>query len=177
MDWEKIIFYGLVGIAVSFAMNYLNKGANQNVEKRKNGDIELGMNRLYQTLGLAGVGSAVVFIAVALFIHEKEVYIISTLMVLLFGGLGVPCLMYYKNHKVTFNDKTISVQNWKGKTNNITWTEINRIKFNPFSGYLKIYGLDKKLTIHQHLVGLKEFVKKMEEKTKWKANELKLPFK
>lgn len=175
MDWEKVILYGLIGLAVSLTMNYMNKGASQEIAKNMNGEIELRMNKLYQILGYVSICFASIFVITALYYQEKELYIIGVLMLFLFGGLGIPCLMYYQNHKLQFNDERIIVQNWRKKVEEITWGEINEIKFNPFSGYLKIRGLNKIITIHQHLVGLKEFTNKMEEKTNWKTSELKLP--
>ena len=71
----------------------------------------------------------------------------------------------------------VAVQDWRKRIEIIRWEEINEITFNPFSGYLKIRGINKRITVHQHLVGLKEFTNKMEEKTKWNASELKLPIK
>lgn len=177
MDWEKVITYGLIGLAVSLAMNYMNKGASQEIAKNPSGEIELRMNKLYQILGYLSIGFASIFVIAALYYQEKEMYIIGMSMLLLFGGLGIPCLMYYQNHKLKFDDEKIVAQNWRKKIEEITWREIDEIKFNPFSGYLKIRGLNKKMTIHQHLVGLKEFTNKMEEKTKWKAKELKFPIK
>lgn len=135
------------------------------------------MNRFYQILGYISIGFASIFVIAALYYQEKEMYVMGLAMLLLFGGLGIPCLLYYRNHKLKFNDDKITVQNWRKKNQEISWAEIDEIKFNPFSGYLKLRGVNRKLTIHQHLVGLKEFIKKMEEKTKWKASELKLPIK
>lgn len=177
MDWEKVIFYGIIGIAVSLAMNFMNKGASQNIRENENGEIELRMNKLYQILGYLCIGITTIFVLAAIYYQDEEMYLIGGIMFLLFGGLGLPILMYYNNHKLRFNDDRILVHNWLGKSNEIKWSEIDSIKFNPFSGYLKINGLNKKLTIHQHLVGLKEFLKRMEEKTKWKVSELKLPIK
>ena len=176
MDWSKIITYGLIGLAVSLAANYMNRGTNQEIAKNSNGELELSMNKLYQILGYASIGFASILIAV-LFYQETEMYMVKILIILLFGGLGVACLMYYQNHKLKFNDERIIVQNWRKKIEEIAWDEIDKIKFNRFSGYLKIRGLNKKMSIHQHLVGLKNFTNKMEEKTKWKTSELKLPIK
>ena len=177
MDWEKVIMYGLIGLAVSLAMNYMNKGASQEIEKSTNGEIELRMNKLYQILGYLSIGFASSLVIAALFYQEQEMYIVGIAMLLLFGGLGIPCLMYYQNHKLRFDDEKITVQNWRKKIKEIAWREIDDIRFNPFSGYLEIRGLDKKMAIHQHLVGLKKFTDKMEEKTKWRTSELKLPIK
>lgn len=177
MDWEKIILYGVIGLVVSFMMSYMNKGASQKIEENENGEIELQMNKLYQIIAYISIAIAIVFIIAAVYYQDNEIYLVSGLMLLLFGGLGVLVLMYYRNHKLKFGEERLVVQNWKGQKTELKWTEINHVKFNPFSGYLKINSLTKSLTIHQHLIGLRSFIEKMEEKTKWKAAELNLPIK
>ena len=177
MDLGKVIAYVLIGMAVTLVINYMNKGASQEIEKGLNGEVELRMNKFYQTLGYVSIGIALIFILIALYYQETEMYIIGVLMLLLFGGLGLFCLMYYRNHRLNFNDEKIIVHNWRRKIEEISWGEIDEIKFNPFSGYIKVRGLNKNLRIHQHLVGLKEFTESMEKKTKWKASKLKLPSK
>jgi len=96
---------------------------------------------------------------------------------LIFGGLSAPLLMYYYNHELEFDEESIVVKNWKGKVDKIKWSEIENVKFSPMWGYLKLKTKSKKLNLYQHLVGLVEFVKLMEIKTKFTAKELKLPFK
>jgi len=102
--------------------------------------------------------------------------IILAIFFVFFGGLGTILIMYYQNHILTYNDNKITVQNWRKQTKEITWEEIENIKFSPLSGYLKIYGLGKKLSIAQHMVGLKGFTNMMEAKTKWNARDLRMPF-
>lgn len=177
MELEKIITYGLIGLAVSLAMSYLNKGASQEIINKTNGLLELRMNKLYKILGYLCIGFASIFTIASLYYQEKEMYIIGVLAITLFGGLGVPCLMYYRNHKLRFDHQKIIVQNWIKKKKEIRWEEIDEIKFNPFSGYLIIRSKTEKVKIHQHLVGLKEFTNEMEAKTKWKASVLRLPIK
>ncbi|WP_020531712.1 hypothetical protein [Flexithrix dorotheae] len=175
MNWEKLVLYSLIGVGVSLAMNYMNKGTNQKIEKTVGGEIELRMNKLYLVLGLFFIGMTSIFVIAGIFYQDKGMYIISLVVFLIGGVAGTPCLLYYRNHKLKFNETSISVQNWKGTIRQIKWSEISQIKFNPISGYLKLIGVDKKLTIHQHLVGLKEFTTMMEEKTEWRAKDLKLP--
>ncbi len=175
MDWEQFIFYGLIGFAVSFTLNYMNEGASRKIEKNKNGETELRMNKLYQILGYTCIVMTSIFLVAALYYQDRELYLIGGIILLIFGGLGVSLLMYYRNHRLIFNDQRIIVYNWRGKPKQLNWNEIEQIKFNLISGYLKVTSNATKLIIHQHLVGLKVFLKKMEEKTKWKAEELNLP--
>lgn len=175
MDWEKVVTQGLIVLAVSLAMGYMNKGASKEIEENIHGEVTLRMNKLYLVLGYVAIGLASIFMLAIFYYQEKEMLIVGLPVCLLFGGLGLICLLYYRNHELKFNDKKILVKSWKGKIQEIAWEEINEIKFHAFSGYLKLKGFNKKMTIHQHLVGLKAFTKKMGEKTKWNAVDLKLP--
>ncbi|MEN0045748.1 MAG: hypothetical protein AAF806_01680 [Bacteroidota bacterium] len=133
------------------------------------------MEGLYKKLGYLGIGRTAIFILAILYYQNREMYFIGGIMLLLFGGLGIPIFMYYKNHNLRFNDDQIVVQSWLKKTTEIKWSEISQIQFNPFSGYIKIEGDSENVRINQHLVGLKAFLEKMEEKTKWTVKELKFP--
>ena len=177
MDWEKILTYGLIGFAVALFMNYLNRSANRGSIKNKSGQYELRMNRLYQIVGLLSIFIAIVFLIAAIYYQEKEMYIIGFAMVLLFGGLGIPLLLYYINHRLIFDEDKITSTGWTKKEITLRWDEITEISFSPFWGKIKVQGQNSQLNIHQHLVGLKEFVKLMENKTMWKASNLKLPIK
>ena len=177
MDWEQIITSGLIGITITLVFSYMNNGANEEIEIQSNGDIELRMNKFYHILGYLSIGFASIFVMAALYYQDKEMYILGFAMLLLFGGLGLLILMYYLNHKLMFNEDKIIVHNWRREVQEIYWTEITEIKFNAFSGYLKINGRNKNLKIHYHLVGLKEFTKRIDQKTKWKSSNLNLPFK
>ena len=177
MDWEKILTYGLIGIVVTLFMNYLNRSANQGSIKNKFGKYELRMNRLYQIVGLISIFIAIVFLIAAIYYQDKEIYVIGFAMVLLFGGLGIPLLLFYINHKLVFDENKITSTGWTKKETTLRWDEITKISFSPFSGKIKVQGQNSQLNIHQHLVGLKEFVNLMESKTKWRASDLKLPIK
>ena len=52
MDWDNIIMYGLIGLAVSLSLSYMNKGTNQSVGRNAEGFVELRMNKFYQILEL-----------------------------------------------------------------------------------------------------------------------------
>lgn len=177
MDWGKIMTYGLIGLVTTLVMSYMNNAAGKAVEKNALGYIEIRMNRLYQISGLGCLTITSIFLVAGICYNDKEMYITAALMFFLFGGLGAICLLYYHNHVVKFNDETIIVKNWKGKKKEIKWAEIYHIEFNAFSGYLKLSASNTEVCIHQHLVGLKELVKRMEEKTRWTASGLKLPIK
>lgn len=164
--------YGLIGLAVSFSLSYMNKGTNQSVGRNAEGFVELRMNKFYQILGYVVLGLGFIILLVIIYYQEKEMTLIGALAILFVVGLGLPVLLYYRNHKVYFNEETVTVISWTGKKQVIRWEEIQKISFNAFSGYLKLFGLANKVKMHQHLVGLKEFIKMMEEKTNWTAKSI-----
>ena len=171
MDGEQVISYGVIGVAISFAIsmiiNFRKKRASQEVGDNVKDEIELKIGKFYQIVGYHGIVMAFIFPIGALFYQETEMYIMGVTLFLLFGGLGLLLVMYYRNHRLRFDDHKIIVHSWRNKIEEITWQEIEEIKFNQTSGYLKIMGINKKLLIHKDLVGLHEFIQKMEEKTDW----------
>ncbi len=176
MDWINFLGYGLTAIIIGLIMTYLNKSGNKEIDRNDIGQIELRMHRLYFYGGLVCVIFALVFVGAAIYVNEIELYFIGFAMLLLFGGLGILCLLPYKNHWIAFDDNTISVYNWAGKKKTIQWNKIENIKFSSVSGYIKIRTPDDTVSIHQHLVGLNMFIKKMEALTSWREEDLKIPF-
>jgi len=156
-------------------MGYLNKNASKTVSKNSTGEYLLKMNKVYQTLGYISIGIAIVFLLATLFVEEDNFLIIGMITILLFSGLGIPCVLYYQNHEVRFNNEYLNVTSWTGKTNEILWSEIEKVEFNPISGYFKILTLDKMLTIKYQIIGFKTFLQMMERKTAYKASDFKLP--
>ncbi len=166
----------ITGIAIAAFLAYSNKKSSYNVEKNKAGSYHLRMNKSYMWIGALGTIFGLI-ISIGILIESEEGTLLSAFMVfMMFSGLGVTILMWYYNHQLVFDEETIQVKSWTGKTLEINWGEIRKIKFSPIMGYLRIHSKSKKLNIHQHLMGLVEFIKMMENKTDYKAIDLKLPF-
>lgn len=109
---------------------------------------------------------------------DTAMYIMIFFMFLLFGGLGLLCVLYYRNHNVLFDNSMIEVQNRFGKTKITTWDKIKKVSFTPTTGLLTFIDSDgQKLKVHQHLVGISRLVGVLESKTSWKAKDLRLPMK
>lgn len=174
---EKIIFYSVISFVVTFAMSYLNKGASLKTESIKGEKVHLRMNKLYLIIGYVGVGIAIAFSIGTMFFYEPGLEILCGLIWLIMGGTGTACLVYYRNHKVVFDEEQFVVSNWKGNNSTFRWNEISSVKFKPISGYLKVKDLSKGSNIHSHLIGLSMFIDKLDELTEFKRNNLKLPFK
>ncbi|MEM1326406.1 MAG: hypothetical protein AAGI23_10650 [Bacteroidota bacterium] len=175
MDWDNILFYGVISFVVSLAIGFLNKGSSQPVQANSDGTVELHLPKIYQILGYTLLALGIIFVMSFWYFQEVELLIFGLIICLFCCALGIPLLLYYKNHIVKLDDECLEVSNWLGKSNKIQWSEIAQISFHPFKGYIKVQGLERKLLLHQHLVGLKTFLLKMEQHTKWRISDLKIP--
>jgi uncharacterized membrane protein len=177
---DKIILYAVIGIVVSTVFAFLTKGTSKSVAIDQNGHYNLRMNKLYGIMGVIGLVFGLlflIFLPLTVGIYDRDVWVGVILMLLIFWGTGIPCLMYYRNHRITFNENSVSVVNVYGKVNEIKWSSVLDIKFKALSGLLVLSTKDEIVKVHQHLVGLSEFVELIEKKTKWTRKDLKVPLK
>ena len=175
---ENIILYSLIGIAVSLALLFLTKSTDQNVSVDADGFYNLRMNKFYGIIGVVAILIGVLF-GILMPLREERIdsglIFGIVLMLVIFCGTGIPCLMYYRNHRVSFDNKSIKVINVYGNRKEIQWSDISDIKFRALSGLLVIYTSNESVKLHQHLVGLGKFMGVLETKTKWTREELRIP--
>lgn len=175
---EKIILYTIIVIAISVILVFLTKATRKAVAIDNDGHYVLRMNKLYGVIGFVCLVIGLLFLIFLPLTAEptdRGVWVVTTLMLLIFLGIGIPCLMYYRNHRVVFNNNSIIATNIYGQTKEIKWSDINDINFNALSGLLVLKTTQEKIKIHQHLVGLLKFIEHIENNTKWSQKELKLP--
>lgn len=175
---EKIILYAIIGIAVSIALAFLTKATGKSVNIDESGQFNLRMNKLYGIMGIIGLVFGLlflIFLPLTTEPNDSGIWMAVILMLLIFWGTGIPCLMYYRNHRVTFDDNSIVTTSVYGKIREIKWTDIEDIRFKAMSGLLVLTTKDQKVKVHQHLVGLSKFIEFVENKTKWTHKELKVP--
>jgi len=170
----KIFTYGIIAFLVPLALAYLQRGTGEKVTKSKNGQIILRMNKFYGIIGLFGVCLG---LAIATMIVVTNGFVGVALMpLLIFVGTGLPCVLYYQNHILKFDEHTIEVKSVFGKVKSVKWADTHSVSFGAVSGLLSITdSKGTRVKIHQHIVGLSEFIKMMEAKTKWRAKDLKIP--
>jgi len=174
---EKVILHAIIGIAISTVLALLVKATRKSVEPDANGKFILRMNKLYGIVGMLSMVFGILFLTFFPLTPEfnsGELFLTLVLMLLIFWGTGIPCLMYYQNHRVIFNEDSIMVSNYYGKIKEINWSNITDIKFKPFLGVLVLSTTDAQVKVHQHLVGLSKFIEYIENKTKWTRKELKI---
>lgn len=175
---EKIILYAIIGIAVSTALSFITKATGKSVDIVESGQFNLRMNKLYGIMGIIGLVFGLlflIFLPLTTEPNDSGIWLAVILMLLIFWGTGIPCLMYYRNHRVTFDDNSIVATSLYGKIKEIKWTDIEDIRFKSMSGLLILTTKDDKLKVHQHLVGLSKLIEFVENKTKWTRKELKVP--
>jgi hypothetical protein len=175
---EDTLLYLIIGVAVTITLAVLTKATGKKVVPDDHGLFTLKMNPLYGIIGILGLSIGLfLLLIIIMFADQNDNGFIAgvILTLLIFGGTGIPCLMYFRNHKISFNRKTIKATNVFGRTNQIEWADILEIKFNAFSGLLKLTANNETIKVHQHLVGLTKFIEFMEMETKWTHKELKIP--
>ena len=109
--------------------------------------------------------------------NDARSYITGFLGLVLFAVIGLPSLMWYFNHKVTFNDELIKATNSFGKTSEMKWSEITAIKYHNGIGTLQFTNSkDTKLKVHQHIKGLANLLSMIEQKTSYSQKDFKIGF-
>jgi hypothetical protein len=172
------IFYGLVALSVTLTLTYLRKATSKNVVGNEQGQYLLRMHKLYYIVGIIALIFGAVFTVSALILADLDLalYIIIFSMLLLFGGLGLLCVLYFRRHYVLFDGMKVEVGSPFGQTKSLFWSEIAKAKFNPFSGLLILTSnREEKVKVHYHLVGFSKLVEQVENKTACSAKQLKLP--
>lgn len=175
---DNSIFYGLIAISVTLTLSYLSKATSKEVVSNEEGQYLLRMHKLYYIVGIIALVFGAIFVVSPLIVDHPDLtlYIIIFLMLLLFGGLGLLSVLYFRRHYVLFDDTKVEVSSPFGGTKSLLWNEIAKANFNPSSGLLTLTSkTGDKAKVHYHLVGFPRFVEQLENKTIWTAKQLKLP--
>ncbi|WP_010519062.1 hypothetical protein [Croceivirga radicis] len=168
-----IIFPLITGLLLLYADFQSGKKLKKNVH----GQFHLRLNKSYKWIGIVCclIGSFLLNAAISHW--NEEIAFFAPFAVLIFFVMGIVILVWYYNYQLVFDDRRIISTNWMRKKRIIEWSDIENIKFNTKSGYLKLYTKLEKIIILQHSTGFIEFLKLMELKTKFRAEELRIPLK
>lgn len=105
---EKFIVYAIIGVSVTTTLAFLNRAASKRTTKNEQGLYELRMNRLYQIVGgfVGLMGLSFLFLIVG----EQDLTASITILILSLGFalLGFVCLFWYVNHRLNFDERTVS---------------------------------------------------------------------
>jgi hypothetical protein len=174
---EEIIKSAFTIVPVIIALSLLKKEMSKKVEPLTDGSFELRVSRIYFFTG-AVCASIFLFFTVWILVDtdtpsEDRIF---GLFFLIFSLLGVYFIVLYRNYRLYFDNENIVVTDLFGKKNTMKWSEIEKVRSNPFTGYLTLSSATTQLKVHQNLKGMVAFKQVMEAQTKWTAKELRLPF-
>ena len=155
MDWMRILISAVGMLTMSVLMHLVTKGLKTRVVKNEKGETALRLHKVYLYAGYPLLAGAIFFMGVALYLNELEMYIIAAVLMFFGGGLGLACVLSYHNHRLTFDDRGFTWQNWRKKSVRITWKGIETVKFNPITYYLVVRSLNKKASINSRCSSLK----------------------
>lgn len=165
----------ITGLLCTLIMALFARGAAKKVEIDESGLAQLKPHRAILILGLCCFPILILFVAV-MFIHpEVGVWIVGGLFSIIIGLCGVYFVGSHRNYRIYFDDEQITEVNWKNKVTVMSWDEVSKIKFNPLANMLRIEAPGRKMNLSPYLIGFKQFLQKMEEKTIWRAKDLRIP--
>jgi hypothetical protein len=170
MEWILEVAGALVSSVVGvLVIWYLTKGADHIVHNELN-RTELRMNKLYLTCGIIGVVVGLVSVSllfISEFHNQRTFLIVLTLLnSLIFLCAGVPCLMYYRNHRVIFTDSDFLVIDVWGEPFDVPWDDVTGVEFNKWTGLYSLQTRNNKVVkLHSHLVGANMFLRLVAERS------------
>lgn len=151
----------IVSILVPLLLYFLNKASKQSAVALHDGSYELRMNKMYLVIGAAGALVGVLFLLLPILADEysTKFFFIAGIMFLLSMGFSMPCLLWYKNHRLSFDKVGMYSTSAYGKVQSINWSDVNRVGFSPFMGVIDVTDKHGSIAkVHQHLVGVSSFV-------------------
>jgi MFS family permease len=168
----------IVGIITTALMAVASKATNKEVLPDADGFYKLKLLKIYNTAGYASIALAIASLSGFFFTKDygAELFFGMAIIFLLFGVVGLCCVLLYKNYYVRFNASDIEVASMIGKIKSTKWSSITGASFNKNSGYLTLTDKDnQKLKIQQHLKGLPKFISLLEANTRFTAAQLQMP--
>lgn len=176
MDYTNFIIAIFTTILASGIIFYVQKSTDKTPEIDEIGLTILKPSKIYQIYSYIGFIISAVFVVGFAIIQTVDFLIYTLAMLALFGVSGILSLMIYKNHRVHFNDKTITVTDKNRKIKSITWKDITNLKYDTWSNSILLITNNKeKLKVNVYCVGIKSFGQALEQNTDWRIKKLKLP--
>lgn len=169
MEWILEVAAQVISAAVGAAVFwYFTKGADRKLPTIY-GRIELRMSRWYLALGIMGVLLGTASLATLFFedahIHRTFLRVLGALCTLIFLGTGLPCVLYYRNHRVIYTESEFMLVNVWGDLRTYDLSQVVSIELNKWTGLFQLKtksGLS--LKVHTHLIGVTGFLNLIREK-------------
>jgi hypothetical protein len=172
---EDFIFYLIVSILVGSILFILNKKSNIEINTIENELLILRLNKFYLYFGYFLLLIGLLF-SVLVFTYQNDL-ILSSILLLIFGGTGFFLVFLYKKHRIIISNDQIEIYNLLGNKKSIIWSDLKEIDFSFLKGALVLTNSkDEKVNIHQHIVGFKTVIQKIKEHTTLNIEKVKLPY-
>ena len=166
------------GLLTTMLLVWLNNQANKKVRTIPNGMFELRLNKFYLYMGVFSILIGIAIVSLV-FVSEDiiDLWILVSLCILLFVGLGLYSVLWYRNHYFLFDSKRIESVNLLGKKESLLWENVVSIKFKVLKGVLVFKNKNGlKVEAHQHLIGFGQLLEAIETHTHWEAKDFKIPY-
>ena len=165
MTEANINIFIILPLLLIIGMEILRARRKKSLPKKSGRKVILGLSFYYPFLAVLLL-SLIVFLTKGMWGEgaKTSALVFSSIFCL---SITVPIFFCYINHFVVYNEKTITVSDWKGTQQTIHWDEITDRKLNVITQSLLIYTKDQKLKVYlmNFPSDFSRFVMKLAEKT------------
>ncbi len=150
-------------ILTAFIFMLVSKTAQRRrIEEDKMGDFIFRLPKYFLFLGIGMLTLTVIF-ALLIPIKNNDDIFYTIILFSLFGLGGLIITLFYSSYLVKINDQEISFISILRKETNIKWTNIDSIQYKPKQGKLIVRQKNKKINIHQQIIGFNQMLELIEK--------------
>jgi len=140
---DRIILYGLITIVASLTLAFLKKATGKKITAQPDKKLKLKINILYGIIGILSLIFCLGLVVFFISINDDSTIIGLLIMFAIFGFPGIVSTLYYFNHYLVFDDKSMTAKNIYRQINTIEWGEISTMKFNGITGLITVKTKNK----------------------------------
>jgi len=151
IDIFQVVSALILSIVLALVFYTLNKASEAYLPYSKE-TRHMRVHALYRAVGIGCLVVSAATLCASFIMFQDMKWLLA--LTALFALLGLPCWVFYINHRVFLEDTKITVTSFLGKTRSLLWSDVKRASFSQLSHNLCIEGKDTlKLHIHEHIVG------------------------
>lgn len=152
-------------LLISALMKYLMSSSNRETSEKVEGNLLLKMNKAYGVIGIIGIVLAAIAGIAGGFVIVKtfQDFLMLLLAEIIMIFLCLILVLAARNYKIIVSDEKILFYSITGKSKEILWTNIEKVKFNKATLELKLSTNSTSIKLHMHLVGFNRFLQLMKK--------------
>jgi hypothetical protein len=156
----------LTVVTVTLLMKYLVNSSKKEPIIDESGKMILRINKAFAVIGYIVVLAAIFIIIIACLgtVKSQSDLLIVICLTAFFALLGIILILYSHNFKVEVNEEKIIGFGMFGKSKEIKWNDIKKLKFNKTSMELIVISDTAKIKIYPHLIGFPNLVNLIKQK-------------